>query len=81
MAESADRPVRGKLLVYIDAHHFRLAEAEEDKLLDGLNRRLKSRVCVVHISAAGSRLHIPPRSSALVRVPPSGLKRYNQRWR
>ncbi len=37
MAESADRPVRGKLLVYIDAHHFELTEAEENKMLDGLD--------------------------------------------
>jgi ribosome-associated translation inhibitor RaiA len=37
MADSADRPVRGKLLVYVDAHHFQLTDAEEDKLLDGLD--------------------------------------------
>jgi ribosome-associated translation inhibitor RaiA len=37
MAEPSDRSIRRKLLVYIDAHQFELTEAEEDKLLDGLD--------------------------------------------
>ncbi len=37
MAESADRPVRGKILVYFDVHQFELSEGDEDKLLDGLD--------------------------------------------
>lgn len=37
MAEASDRPVRGKLLVYFDAHQFELTEGEQDKLLDGLD--------------------------------------------
>ena len=37
MADAANRPVRGKLLVYFDAHQFELTEAEQDKILDGLD--------------------------------------------
>lgn len=37
MAEASDRPVRGKLLVYFDAHQFELTEADQDKMLDGLD--------------------------------------------
>lgn len=37
MAERATQPVRGQLLVYFDAHECRPAEAEYDKMLDGLD--------------------------------------------
>src|SRR5687768_6580869 len=37
MAERANQPVRGKLLVYFDAHHCKPTQAEYDKMLDGLD--------------------------------------------
>src|SRR5688572_20827773 len=37
MAERATEPVRGRLLVYFDAHECRPDEAEYDKMLDGLD--------------------------------------------
>ena len=37
MAERANQPVRGRLLVYFDAHECRPDDAEYDKMLDGLD--------------------------------------------